>query len=161
MTIDLDRKIAVVLRKGHLSAIGGGGPSDPDDDVPGSSLNGDVDELARFDGEACQEIVEVAGAIRARGMDCPLVSIGSTATSRFDTLADGITEVRPGMYVFNDASVVKHGHATWEQTAVWVVATVVSRPGPDRAVVDAGSKVLSSDPPHYGGAKPSNGRLMK
>lgn len=119
-----------------------------------------VEELAGFDDDACRKMVSVAESIRATGVECPVVSVGSTATSRFDTLADGITEIRPGMYVFNDASVVAHGHATWEQTAVWAVATVVSRPGLDRAVVDAGSKVLSSDPPHIGGVEPSFGRLM-
>ena len=119
-----------------------------------------AEELAAIDAEACAQMVGVAEAIRARGIDCPVVSVGSTATSRFDALADGITEIRPGMYVFNDASVVGHGHATWEQCAIWVVTTVVSRPEPTRAVVDAGSKMLSSDALHFGGAPKTFGQIM-
>jgi D-serine deaminase-like pyridoxal phosphate-dependent protein len=120
----------------------------------------DAEELAALDDEACTTIVSVAESIRARGVDCPVVSVGSTVTSRFDARAEGVTEIRPGIYVFNDATQVGHGHSTWEQTAVWAVATVVSRPGPDRAVVDAGNKVLSSDPLHYGGAALSYGQVM-
>lgn len=119
-----------------------------------------VDELAAFDDAACSAMVSLAESIRARGIDCPIVSVGTTATSRFDARADGVTEIRPGIYVFNDATQVGHGHATWEQAAVWAVATVVSRPSLDRAVVDAGTKVLSSDPLHVGGAPVRFGQVM-
>ena len=118
------------------------------------------DELAAIDADVCRQMVAVADAIREQGIDCPVVSVGSTATSRFDAVADGITEIRPGMYVFNDATVVGHGHCTWEQTALWAVATVVSRQDPNRAVVDAGSKVLSSDTLHFGGAADTYGSVM-
>jgi D-serine deaminase-like pyridoxal phosphate-dependent protein len=118
------------------------------------------DELAAIDSDVHRQMVGIAASIEASGIDCPLVSVGSTATSRFDAVADGITEVRPGMYVFNDATVVGHGHATWEQTAVWAVATVVSRQDPRRAVVDAGSKVLASDGLHVGGTPDTFGSVM-
>jgi D-serine deaminase-like pyridoxal phosphate-dependent protein len=55
---------------------------------------------------------------------------------------------------------VAHGASTWDQVAVWVVATVVSRPAADRAVVDAGAKVPSSDRPNYRGAPVTFGQLM-
>jgi D-serine deaminase-like pyridoxal phosphate-dependent protein len=119
-----------------------------------------VAELESMNEAACRALVDVAASIRRRGLECPVVSVGSSATARFDVLAEGITEVRPGTYVFNDATQVAHGASTWEQVAVWVVATVVSRPGPDRAVVDSGSKVLSADLPHHGGAAATYGRLM-
>jgi D-serine deaminase-like pyridoxal phosphate-dependent protein len=90
-------------------------------------------------------VVEIADAIRARGLPCPTVSVGSTATARFGARAQGVTEVRPGTYVFYDGTMVAQGAATLEDVAVWAIATVVSRPAPDRAIVDAGSKVLSSD----------------
>jgi D-serine deaminase-like pyridoxal phosphate-dependent protein len=65
----------------------------------------------------------------------------------------GVTECRPGNYVFHDASQVALGTCRMEDCALTVVATVVSVPAPDRAVVDAGSKTLSSDPlrPRPGG----------
>jgi len=57
----------------------------------------------------------------------------------------GVTECRPGNYVFHDASQVALGSCQLEDCALTVVATVVSVPAADRAVVDAGSKTLSSD----------------
>jgi D-serine deaminase-like pyridoxal phosphate-dependent protein len=53
--------------------------------------------------------------------------------------------VRPGTYVFNDRSQIAQGAATAADIAAFVVTTVVSRPVPDRVVVDAGTKVLTSD----------------
>jgi D-serine deaminase-like pyridoxal phosphate-dependent protein len=53
--------------------------------------------------------------------------------------------VRPGTYVFNDRSQIAQGAATAADVAAFVVTTVVSRPAPDRIVVDAGTKVLTSD----------------
>jgi D-serine deaminase-like pyridoxal phosphate-dependent protein len=65
----------------------------------------------------------------------------------------GVTECRPGNYVFHDASQVALGTCGVEDCALTAVATVVSVPAADRAVVDAGSKTLSSDPlrPRAGG----------
>jgi len=58
----------------------------------------------------------------------------------------GVTETRPGTYVYNDFSQVQLGSCRLEDCAMTVVATVVSSPAPDRAVVDAGSKTISNDP---------------
>ena len=57
----------------------------------------------------------------------------------------GVTECRPGNYVYLDASQVALGICSEADCAMTVVATVVSVSGADRAVVDAGSKTLSSD----------------
>lgn len=56
------------------------------------------------------------------------------------------TEYRPGTYIYNDVMQVGFGAAALKDCALTVLATVVSRPEPDRAVLDAGSKALSSDP---------------
>ena len=56
-----------------------------------------------------------------------------------------VTEYRPGTYIYNDRSLVTRGACTLNDCAMTVVATVVSRPTSDRAILDAGSKVLSSD----------------
>ena len=103
----------------------------------------DKEQAAR---EACAAIVETAEAIRALGVELPVVSVGSTVSFRYTAGQPGITEVRPGTYVFNDSTQVAQGAATWDDVAAYVVATVVSRPANDRAVIDAGSKVLSYDP---------------
>ncbi len=75
----------------------------------------------------------------------------------------GVTECRPGNYVFHDASQVGLGTCGLEDCALTVVATVVSVPAPDRAVVDAGSKTLSSDPlrPRPGGYGQLRGRSSR
>ncbi|MBB4660878.1 alanine racemase [Conexibacter arvalis] len=102
-------------------------------------------ELARAAAEACDLMVASAEAIRAAGIDCPVVSMGSTATARFAAGHPGVTEIRPGTYVFNDRSQLAHGSARDGDLAAAVVATVVSRPSPEVACVDAGAKALTSD----------------
>jgi D-serine deaminase-like pyridoxal phosphate-dependent protein len=57
----------------------------------------------------------------------------------------GITEIRPGTYVFNDAMQVRWGSALPEECALMVLARVISRPSRDVAVLDAGSKVLTAE----------------
>ena len=56
-----------------------------------------------------------------------------------------ITEYRPGTYVYNDRSLIARGSCTLEDCALSVLVTVVSTPDANRAIVDAGSKVLTSD----------------
>jgi D-serine deaminase-like pyridoxal phosphate-dependent protein len=56
-----------------------------------------------------------------------------------------LTEHRAGTCVYNDAMVVRSGWAGWDECAMRVRATVVSRPTAARAILDAGSKVLTSD----------------
>jgi D-serine deaminase-like pyridoxal phosphate-dependent protein len=142
-------------------------------DVPGLRLKGimthegqalprsaDESTLSRETFSAATTMVEVAEAIRAAGLPIEEVSMGTTATARFDAQAPGITEIRPGTYVFSDATMSAHGASRLEDTAVWAIATVVSRPGPDRAVVDAGSKVLSSDRINQKDAPLAVGRLV-
>jgi D-serine deaminase-like pyridoxal phosphate-dependent protein len=58
----------------------------------------------------------------------------------------GVTECRPGNYVYHDASQVSLGVCTLDDCGLTVLATVVSVPAPGRAVLDTGSKTLSSDP---------------
>jgi D-serine deaminase-like pyridoxal phosphate-dependent protein len=102
-----------------------------------------VDEVARLEGE---RLVEAAGRLREAGLPVDEVSVGSTPTAARAMRVAGVTECRPGNYVFHDASQVALGTCGVEDCALTILATVVSVPAPDRAVVDAGSKTLSSDP---------------
>lgn len=120
----------------------------------------DEETLARETADACARMVAVAESIRAAGIPCAEVSLGTTATARFDAQAPGVTEIRPGTYIFYDATMASHHAARLQDTAVWVVATVVSRPSADRAVVDAGSKVLSSDRINQKDAPSMVGRIV-
>jgi D-serine deaminase-like pyridoxal phosphate-dependent protein len=105
----------------------------------------DEAEKERLTREACAQAVETAAAIRDRGIAAEIVSVGSAGTFRFAIQCPGVTEVRPGTYVFNDRSQIAQGAAGLTDVAAVAVATVVARPAPDRIVVDAGSKVLTSD----------------
>jgi D-serine deaminase-like pyridoxal phosphate-dependent protein len=98
-------------------------------------------------------LAETAEALRAAGIPVDVVSAGSTPTAPHVMATRGLTECRPGNYVFHDASQVALGTCALEDCALTIVATVVSVPDPRRAVVDAGSKTLSSDPlrPREGG----------
>lgn len=87
----------------------------------------------------------LADELRTDGLAIEEVSVGSTPTARVAMRGAGISECRPGNYVFHDATQVGLGACALADCALTVVATVVSVPGPGRACVDAGSKTLSSD----------------
>jgi D-serine deaminase-like pyridoxal phosphate-dependent protein len=89
-------------------------------------------------------VAETAEMLRGAGIEVRELSIGSTPTAGL-ALRGGITEMRPGTYIFGDANQVALGSQRLEDCALAVVATVVSTPAPDRAVADAGSKALSAD----------------
>jgi len=86
-----------------------------------------------------------AASIRSRGIPVDVVSVGSTATAKVTTLVDGITEVRPGIYPFNDYGQVLRETVGLERCAARVLATVVSHVAANRAIIDAGSKALGQD----------------
>jgi D-serine deaminase-like pyridoxal phosphate-dependent protein len=82
--------------------------------------------------------------VEKHGVHIPEISVGASATARFIKETPYATEMRPGMYVFNDVFVMATGGATEDDCAVSVVA-IVARPTEDRIILDAGSKTLSSD----------------
>ena len=90
-------------------------------------------------------LARTAGLVRDAGVPVEEVSVGSTPSARSAMSAAGVTECRPGNYVYHDASQVSLGTCGVEDCALTVLATVVSVPTPSRAVLDAGSKTLSSD----------------
>jgi D-serine deaminase-like pyridoxal phosphate-dependent protein len=79
------------------------------------------------------------------GVPVPVVSGGGTPALMTLDRFPMLTEHRAGTCVFNDAMVVAVGGAGWDDCAMRVRTTVVSRPTAERAVLDAGSKVLTSD----------------
>ena len=112
--------------------------------VPSDATSaGEMEERAVSAG---RRLVAVADALRERGFAIDEVSVGSTPAAPYTASVDGITEMRPGTYVFNDVNQMGIGQATPGDCALSVLATVISRPAPDRAVVDAGSKSLFAEP---------------
>src|SRR5205814_10353362 len=91
-----------------------------------------------------EAISTTADMLRKAGIEVLELSVGSTPTAGL-ALRGGITELRPGTYIYGDANQVALGSQRLEDCALAVVATVVSTPAPERAVVDAGSKALSAD----------------
>ena len=79
------------------------------------------------------------------GVPYPVVSGGNTPAAFQSHQFHGVTEIRPGTYIFNDRNTVDAESAAYSDCAVTVIATVVSTSVPGKAVIDAGSKTLSAD----------------
>jgi len=76
-----------------------------------------------------------------------VVSGGSTPTAWEAHRIDGLTEMRPGTYAYNDRITAQVGACDWNDCALTVLATVVSTAVPGQVVIDAGSKALGREPP--------------
>ncbi len=104
-----------------------------------------VDEVRDIGRKEASDASQAAELIRARGITCPVVSVGSTPTICATGVQPGVTEIRPGNYVFFDRMQVALGAATPENCSLSVISTVISRPATDRLVLDAGSKTFALD----------------
>jgi len=114
------------------------------DRLPGTEFAG----LASYPNNAPRTIDFYNAAIalfRKAGVAIPVISGGGSPA--LNSLADYpmTTEHRVGTYVYNDGMMVQSGVATWDDCAMHVRATVVSRPTEDRAIIDAGSKMLTRE----------------
>ncbi|MGJ6981522.1 alanine racemase [Aestuariimicrobium soli] len=98
------------------------------------------------------DMARVADELRAAGLEISIVSVGSTPGWESAPFAAGVSEGRPGTYVYFDANQVRGGTCTLEQCALTVLATVVSVHA-DRVIIDAGLKAMSADTftPEVGG----------
>lgn len=91
-------------------------------------------------------VVAAAEAVRALGIDCPNVSLGSTPTALHAKHLDGVTEARAGVYMFGDMFQAQIGSCSVDDLAVSVLADVSShRKDLDHLTVDAGGLALSKD----------------
>ncbi len=89
---------------------------------------------------------------RKQGIPVAVVSGGSTPSARFSHRFSGLTEIRPGTYIFNDRTTLLQGATDLDDCAAVVLVTVVSTAVPGKAIVDGGSKTFSSDPCPAGNA---------
>lgn len=97
--------------------------------------------------QAASDFVTEACAILARaGLAPEVISSGGTPGVWVLHKFRRFTEHRAGAYVFNDRSILATEDASLEDCSMRVVASVVSRPLPDRAVINAGTKTLSAHP---------------
>lgn len=90
--------------------------------------------------------VKAAETLRAAGVTCPGVSVGSTPTALSAQSLDGVTELRAGVYVFQDLFQAGLGVCRFEDIALSVLATVIGhKHSHRRLIVDAGGLALSKD----------------
>ena len=107
-----------------------------------------ADKIAEGARQAGEKLVATAETIRRAGIEITEVSVGSTPSSMYTPTVGGITEMRPGTYVFRDTTGFAYGLYGPDRCAARVLATVVSHPARDRMIVDAGSKTLALDMSH-------------
>ena len=106
----------------------------------------EIDEPGRRALGRLSELLEsILADFRAAGIEVRIVSGGSTPTLFHSHEIAGLTEIRPGTYVFNDVNTVLSGACALEDCAASILATVVSTARPGQAILDGGSKTFSSD----------------
>ncbi len=108
----------------------------------GATSSADAERIAV---DEARTMTGLAARLRARGLTVEEISVGATPTVRFSVDQPGLTELRPGNYIYFDRTQVALGAASWDDCALTVLARVVARPAPDRLVFDSGSKTLTND----------------
>jgi len=105
-----------------------------------------IAEVKRIAEDERLAVVTAATRLRAAGYSCPIVSVGSTPTALHADHYDGVTEMRPGNYMFFDLFQAGVGSCRMEDIAVSVLATVVAHHhGRGHLLIDAGGLALSKD----------------
>jgi D-serine deaminase-like pyridoxal phosphate-dependent protein len=100
---------------------------------------------------ALAQLSELTGSIRddfrRAGIEVKILSGGSTPTLYHSHRIEGLTEIRPGTYIYNDVNTVLSGGCALEDCAATILATVVSTARAGHMIIDGGSKTFSSDRP--------------
>ena len=106
----------------------------------------DADAMAVVAEDERRGAVMAAERLRAEGLPCPVVSVGSTPTAMFARDLTGVTEARPGVYMFCDLFQAGIGVCAIDDIAVSVLASVIgARPADNVLLIDAGGLALSKD----------------
>jgi len=104
------------------------------------------DGIAKVSEQEREAIVGAAEKLRAAGLPCPIVSAGSTPTATHSRKFTGITEMRPGVYCFNDLDQEFIGSCSAGDLALSVLASVIGHyPHRNQVLIDAGALALSKD----------------
>ena len=122
---------------------------------PGHIKDQDQEKLA----ELSELTARILAGFNAAGLAPEIVSGGSTPLLYHSHEIEGLNEIRPGTYVFNDMNTVAAGACTLADCAASVLVTVVSHTKAGRMIVDGGSKTFSSDRLSSGG--PGHGYLVE
>jgi D-serine deaminase-like pyridoxal phosphate-dependent protein len=122
---------------------------------------GSEKELAVIADEEARLLVSLRDEVTEKGVRVEEISVGATPTARFSAGLPGLTELRPGNYIYYDRMQVGLGAATWDDCALTVLARVVSRPARDRLILDSGSKTLTTDQLRGGGGTAGFGAILR
>lgn len=112
--------------------------------LPGVRFEGIMTFPVGTDG-ARKFLTEALALFAQAGIEVPIVSGGGSPALLKIGDFPMLTEYRAGTYVYNDVMMMESGLAKLDDCALQVRSTVVSRPSPDRAIVDAGSKILTRE----------------
>lgn len=105
-----------------------------------------VADMQRIAEEERRAVTTAAERLRSAGLSCDVVSVGSTPTAVHATRWDGVTEVRAGVYMFQDLFQAEIHSCARDDIALTVLASVIGRrPGENAILLDAGSLALSKD----------------
>ena len=102
----------------------------------------DAESIARTEGVILRRL---ADDVRSRGVAIEEISVGATPTARFSVTEPGLTELRPGNYIYFDRTQVGLGAAEWDDCALTILARVVTARASDLIILDCGSKTLTND----------------
>lgn len=104
----------------------------------------DSHERQKLCDEAMERLARSAKDLRAGGHTVDVVTTGGTGTAEFCAVHESVTEVQPGSFMFMDVDYLDTAGVPYEP-ALAAIATVISAPTAERAVIDAGLKTLSND----------------
>lgn len=105
----------------------------------------DPDEKRERISEAIGLLAEVKQGMLDAGLCCDIVSAGGTGSFHITATCPKVTEIQAGGGTYMDPFYRDHCHVTGLEFALTVLATVTSRPAPDRAIIDAGRKTTNPD----------------
>lgn len=171
ITDDLDMARAIAAHPGRMQALieidcgemrGGIAADDESLEAIGQALGGRLAGIMTHAGHSYSarsvaQMADIAEAertaaltatrrLRAAGLECPMVSVGSSPTALHARALGGVTETRPGVYMFGDLFQAEIGTVEPDGIAVTVLASVIGRrPAERRIVIDAGGMALSKD----------------
>jgi D-serine deaminase-like pyridoxal phosphate-dependent protein len=132
--------------------------------LPGLSFQGLLSHAGHGYGATCDAELSAIAATEAEllrdlagraGVECADISVGATPTARFSLEQHGLTELRPGNYVYCDRTQVCLGAAELGDCALTVLARIVSHPAAGRLIFDSGAKTMTTD--HARGAGSPSG----
>lgn len=92
-----------------------------------------------------KEALETADLVSKLGIHMRIISCGSSFSGKCPKYMEGVTEVRSGNYIFNDCAQLSNNFVSLEDCALRVYSTVIACPSDKEAIIDAGSKTLTSD----------------